>query len=466
MDFSFLRAAEERPDEVALVVEGVAHRYGALAPAVRRTIAWLAERGIDGKDPGARVGVVGGLRLETVVAVWALAEIGAPIVLLHPRLTEAERTRLIEDSTPRLVIDCEWTVPADGPEPAIGPALPDDERCLAILYTSGTTGRSKGAILSRRAFAAAADASQENIGWEEGDRWLLCMPIAHVGGLSIVLRCLRARKTVVLAPAASFSAEGICRQLVDDRVTLLSVVPTMLKKMFDLPEWRAPEHLRCILLGGAAASASILWEAGKRGLPVLTTYGMTEACSQITSQRRGTKPSPAQGAGVPLRGVEVRIVEDRIQVRGPNLMSGYFPPGAHPPAFTQDGWFDSGDLGLLDEEGHLHILARRKDLIITGGENVYPVEVEQTLETHPGIAQACVFGVPDDTWGQIVVAAIAPRGDTPPDSTLVSFFQERLAKHKRPRQVAFLDAFPTTHSGKVDRAATQRAASAKLRAIR
>ena len=271
---------------------------------------------------------------------------------------------------------------------------------------------------------------------------------------------------MVLAPASSFQAEGICKQLAQDQVTLLSVVPTMLKKMLEVPEWKAPEHLRAIVLGGAAAPAPLLWEAAKRKLPVLTTYGMTEACSQICSQRRGTKPSPAEGAGYPLRGVEIRIVEERVQVRGPNLMNGYFPPGAHPPAFNPDGWFDTGDLGHLDDEGRLHVLARRKDLIITGGENVYPVEVEQELETHPEIAQACVFGIPDETWGQLVVAAMVPKGTTPDDAALVTFFQERLAKHKRPRQVAFLDSFPTTHSGKLDRAATQRAAIPRLKTIR
>jgi O-succinylbenzoic acid--CoA ligase len=467
MDFSFLRAAEEAPDRLALISDGVPYRYAELAPRVRRTMTWLLTWGIRPELPDCRVALVGSLRLDTVIAIWALVELGVPVVLIHPKLTAPERQRLFDDCSPQVVLDENWHAPTDGAEAASRAPVPDDGRCLAILYTSGTSGRPKGAILSRRAFAAAASASAMNLGWRDDDRWMLCMPLAHVGGLSILLRCLRARRTVISATRSSFSADGIAMGVEENRATLISLVPTMLKRMLELdPPWEPPAFLRCILLGGAACPERTLREAARRNLPVLTTYGMTEACSQIASQRLGTPPSPEEGAGHPLPGVEVRIVEEHVQVRGPNLMSGYFPPGVHPSPFTEDGWLQTGDLGHLDDQGRLHLLARRKDLIISGGENVYPVEVEQTLETHPSLAQALVFGVADETWGQRVAAALVASGDPPADEALLAFIQERLAAHKRPKQVAFLPSLPVNHTGKIDRAAAIAAATPLLRSLK
>ena len=463
MSFSFLRAAAEAPEQIALIEGGVPHRFAELAPRVRRAMRWLVDQGA---RPDTRIAVVGALRVDTLIALWAGIELGVPLVLVHPRLTAIERQRLLDDARPVCVLDERWEAPRTGPELDAGGPADDDERCLAILYTSGTTGRSKGAMLSRRAFLAAVRASAANLGWREDDRWLLCMPLAHVGGLSIVLRCLEARRTVVLSSAGSFSADAIARQLDSDRVTLVSLVPTMLKRLFELdPPWRAPACLRGILLGGAAAPERLLREAARRELPVLTTYGTTEACSQLTAQRPGTPPSPEAGAGHPLPGVEVRIVADQVEVRGPNLMSGYFPPGAHQSPFTADGWLCTGDLGHLDAHGRLHLLARRGDLIISGGENVYPVEVEQALEAHPAIAQACVFGLPDETWGQRVVAALVLEGGPLTDEALLAFVEERLAPHKRPKAIARLAQLPLNATGKLDRAATAIAATPLLRPL-
>jgi len=333
------------------------------------------------------------------------------------------------------------------------PPAPADP--LAILFTSGTTGRAKGAVLPAAAFAAAADASAQNLGWRDDDRWLLALTPAHVGGLSILVRCLRARRAVVVGPV---TPETIARH----RATLVSLVPTQAQRLLD-SGWTPPPHLRALLLGGGPAAPAFLGAADDRCWPVLTTYGLTETCAQVTTQRPGTRNRGERGAGPPLPGVRVRIsAAGTIQVGGPTLMRGYLR-GAAP--FTDDGWLDTGDLGRLDDEGNLHVLARRTDLIVSGGENVYPAEVEAALLEIPGVAGACVFGVADELWGQVVCAALVCDGPGPDDAELRAHLDARLAGFKRPRHIARLDALSVGGSGKLDRAATAARALRLLRPV-
>jgi O-succinylbenzoic acid--CoA ligase len=346
---------------------------------------------------------------------------------VHPRLTPAESAALLAAAAPH----------APAPDTA------------AILFTSGTTGVPRGAQLSYDALVASAAASAVNLGWREDDRWMACMPLAHVGGLSILTRCLAARAAVVLEPR--FDAATLPARLVEERVTLLSLVPTMLAKLLDEhPSWTPPSHLRALLLGGAAAPARLLARARARGIPVLTTYGLTEACSQVVTGGRA------------LPGVELRIVGDegRVQVRGPMLMSGYLGE----PPLAPGAWFDTGDLGEIDASGTLRLHARRTDLVVTGGENVYPAEVEDALAACPGVAAACVFGVPDETWGQIVAALVVPEGAAAgfDREAFRAAVTERLAPHKRPRRLALVDALPQNRAGKLDRAAAARDGTARL----
>ncbi len=345
----------------------------------------------------------------------------------------------------------------------------DPERWLAVLFTSGTTGSPKGIALSRRAFVASARASEANLGFRDDDRWLLGLPIAHVGGLSILTRCLLARKTVVVPDAVAegrrLDATSLIASIEATRTTLVSLVPTQLEWLLAEPGWSPPPFLRAVLLGGAAARPSLLERAAERGLPVLTTYGLTEACSQVTTQPAGTVNRGERGAGAPMFGTEVRIVEGAIQVRGPTLLSALVPAGVG-SVLDDDGWFHTDDLGRLDEVGHLHVLGRRSDLIVTGGENVYPAEVEAILERCPGVDAACIFGVPDDTWGELVAVALVPgESGAPADGDLLRFVREHLAQHRRPRLVALINAFETTPAGKLDRRATARRAALTLRKL-
>ena len=328
------------------------------------------------------------------------------------------------------------------------------------MYTSGTTGQARGAVLTRSALLASAQASAANMGWQPDDCWLLAMPIARVGGLSILTRCLIARRAVALAP--SFDAALVPAWIEQWRTTLASMVPTMLALVFErFPDWRPPPFLRAIQVGGAEAPPRLLKEAAKRKVPVVLTYGCTETCSQVvvTPYEQRFNPAPG-GAGRPLPGAEVRVVDGRIEVRGPMRMAGYL--GAEPLA--ADDWFDTGDVGMFDAHGCLHVRARRADLIVSGGENVYPAEVERVLEACHGIRAAAVFGVPDETWGQIVAAAFVADGTPPTDEELVAFLDHHLARHKRPRRIAFVSQLPQTGAGKLDRAALPALAS-QLRAL-
>ena len=335
-------------------------------------------------------------------------------------------------------------------------------------------------MLTRGAFAASAKASAANLPWRDDNRWLVCMPLAHVGGLSILTRCVEARKPIVLEPR--FEPEAVLSTIRRDHVTQISAVPTMLRALLDADHQQTLSKLRFVLLGGAAAPPSLLEEAASRGVVVLTTYGLTEGCSQVTCQRLRPAGTMEPGSGHVLPGLGLRIRRDddtpaapdevgRIQIEGPNLMSGYLagPQAALHTPFTPDGWFDTGDLGALDGSGRLFVHARRTDLVITGGENVYPAEVELCLEAQPGIRRAVVFGVPDERWGQVVAAGVVLHEQDHQDhdqaAALVAAAAARLASHKLPRLAAALPALPLTPAGKLDRAAARRDLTPLLRPV-
>lgn len=422
---SIFAAAHEAPAATGLRVDGRPYRFAELAAltAARRDALRSEGRG------NAPYPIVGTNTLETVVTLYALLEARIPALLIHPRLTDGERADLLAIA-----------------ERAGAP----HSDAAAILFTSGTTGKPRGAVLTREALLASAAASAASLGWEDGDCWLLCMPIARVGGLSILTRCLAARRCVALA--AAFDAQAFPKWIDDQRITLASVVPTMLTRVLDLhPDWRAPAHLRAVQVGGDTASEKLLARAAGHGLPIVITYGLTESCSQVCLTPYAERHHPAAcGAGRPLPGVELRISDiGHIELRGPMLMAGYWDAAP----LDRAEWFDTGDLGTLDADGCVHVHARRADLIVTGGENAYPAEIERALEAIPGIAAAGVFGIPNEEWGQRVAAALVADGTPPTDAALYAHVRSQLAPHKRPRLIAYVDRLPQTAGGKLDRAA-------------
>lgn len=416
------------------------------------------------------VAVVGGAGPETVVALLALLEDEVSFVLIHPRWTRAERDRAIAMAGACVCLDSGGALAPVPAAAAVG--NPSVGRGAGIVFTSGTTGRPRGAVLGRAALRASARAHARVMGWRADDRWLLSLPAAHVGGLMIVVRCLHARRAVVTGgrrAAGNFDADETLRVVERDRVTLLSVVPTMLARLLQAAG-RPPPSLRAVLVGGAGAPAALMERARERGWPVFATYGLTEACSQVATERPGETPG---GVGRPLPGVEVRAgasdgsagtiqVRGAIRIRGESLFDGYLGPEPGAPLerpFEADGWFDTGDLGTIAEDGRLRVVGRRSDRIVTGGENVDPAEVEAAVVEWPGAADACVVGLEDEEWGERVGAVLVPAAGFEALGGLDGLGRHlggRLAGFKRPRRWSVVDRLPVAASGKVDRSACAR----------
>lgn len=471
---SLLAAAREVPDALALVMGGRELRMSELAERVRARLAELAPLRDALSAGGELVAFRASESLGTLEIIYALLELQQPFLPLHARLTGEECGLLLAQLPVGAVVGSS----GDGPlrlvpcEPRALPAAQRDwfrqSPQLAALATSGSTGAPNVVLLSREAFLSSAHASAMNLGWLPGDRWLLCLPLAHIGGLSVVTRCLIARRPVVMAgephPGQSAS-QRLALSIEQGRASLLSLVPTQLSSLLQLePRFELPARVRAILTGGAAASPSLLRACAERSWPVVTSYGMTEACSQVATQALGSRIEDQRGAGRPLHGLQLRIGSGGvIQLRGPTLLTGYLVgPG---PALDADGWFATGDLGHLDEEGLLHVQGRADHVIISGGENVAPGEVEAALEGCAGVLEACVFPVSDAHWGQLVAAGLRLQpGD--PDAQLQRIHAEltqRLAAFKRPRRYAISASFVHGPTGKLDRIATARALLGELR---
>jgi o-succinylbenzoate---CoA ligase len=331
-----------------------------------------------------------------------------------------------------------------------------------ILFTSGTTGRPRMVPLTFANHRASVRASAANLGVRPGDRWLCVLPLFHAGGLAILHRSRHDGSAVELH--GRFDAAA-CARALRGGVTLASFVPTMLARVLEADpalDAAAVPMLRAVLLGGAAADASLWAEIVRRGLPVLGTWGMTETASQAVTVHPADALRKPGAAGRVLSGMELQVVgpdgrecapgeEGALQVRGAMLTPGWLDDDAAWHARMHDGWFDTGDVGALDDEGVLWVGARREDLIITGGENVAPPEVEAVLAAHPAVAAACVAGVRDPEWGQVVGAAVVLRSSVSTDE-LEAHCRAQLAGYKVPRRWLVLEALPMTASGKVSRA--------------
>ncbi len=492
MTLSVFDAAAEAGQRTALVIDGRSVSFAELGRGARARADELAAMGVTlaAPTPIALVGDVTRATLELLLASFAL---GVPTLLLHPRSPPAAQAaaagalgaRLVDRDgalrdppPPREAPPASSGITAAG-GPIVGaiPSLPDDERPLVVLPTSGSAGAPKAVILSRRAIAAAARASAAHLGWEPDDRWLLALPIAHVGGLSVLTRCLIARRTVVVSPGADSAT--ICGIAARERVTLLSLVPTQVLRLL-AAGCRPPPSVRAVLVGGAPCAPDTLARAAAAGWPLLTTYGLTETASQVTTQPRDLQPHGDLGAGVPLPGVEVAIRGGRIAVRGPTLATGYAIGGGAPvprcspdggaasaPCRTprglpwrfeplpldKEGWFVTGDLGHLDPMGRLHVHGRADRVIVTGGEKVAPERVEAELLALPEVVEAAVAGRPDPEWGLRVVAYVVWSGAPLALGETRARLGKRLAAHELPRELRALERLPRLPNGKLDRQA-------------
>ncbi len=341
---------------------------------------------------------------------------------------------------------------ADGPEPDLDRVTTSDVALLC--YTSGTTGTPKGAMLTHGNTLASCEALRLAWRWTDRDRLVLALPLFHVHGLGVGLHgTLLAGGSAVFVPR--FEAGAVLDAAREHAATLFFGVPTMYARLAASPRVAELAALRLCVSGSAPLPPSLHDELRARvGVKVLERYGMTETIMNVSNPYHGERR--AGTVGFPLPGVEVRLDTDgEILLRGPNVFPGYWHrEDATRAAFDRDGWFCSGDVGAFDADGYLSIVGRAKDLIISGGFNVYPREVEDVLLTHPGVAEVAVVGEPSDEWGEVVVAVVvatgdAPTADAPTAEALLALASRELAPYKQPRRIRFVDALPRNALGKV-----------------
>jgi o-succinylbenzoate---CoA ligase len=474
--------ARRRGDAVAVRdaaddIEGVT--WSALAGKAFALAAGLAHAGV-------RRGDIVAVRMppspQMVALLHALQMLGAAMLPLNLRLTSAELERIVALAAPRLVLDdhgslaCWWgDIPrvhaCDDLDSAAAsksfrlPVALDPQAALTVVMTSGSSGAPRAVVLTNANHAAAAAASRARLGHGERDVWLAALPLYHIGGLAILARSALEGSEVMLEPAFDVERASDVIGSRDGRATMVSLVPTMLSRVLDRMTASASSRLRCVLIGGAPLSPALGARALEAGLPVSPTYGMTEACSQLATSSPGSLDAARGRSGRPLDGVEMRIDDadaegwGEIIVRGPNVMRGYLRPspesGEAPgeSGLLPGGWLRTRDRGRIDERGTLSVAGRCDDVIITGGENVSPVEVEQCLDQHPEVAESLVVGAADSEWGQRIVAlVVARRRDrSPSPEVLRAWCRERIAPYKVPRELRFVAELPRTATGKLVR---------------
>ena len=528
VDDWLLELARTAPERLAVVDDtGTRWTFAELAGAARRLAL-----GLDGAGLGAgdRVAALLADGAPFVALVHAARWLGAVLLPLNRRATAAELGQQLADAGARLLVHDGMTAAtaraaaavagvttsdgAPGADRRLGPgprlvavdelerlgSRPDDPAVArlravvdlaapaTIVFTSGTTGRPKGALLSHGNHRASAAAWAAFLEPRPADRWLACLPLYHVGGLAIVDRT--GRWGVPLVVHRRFEPAAVARALVEDEVSHLSLVATMLRALLEVHQGRpVPTTLRAILLGGGPTPAPLVREAVGRGFPVVPTYGLSETASGVTALPAGEAALRPGSAGRPLRGVDLAIrVPDRgarrpdrpdghagpgdgatasdppgedgepgrvgqigeILVRGPMVFAGYDGRPAETAAALAGGWLRTGDLGSIDEAGRLTVVDRRDDLLISGGENVYPAEVEAVLRTHPAVEDAAVVGRPDLRWGSVPVAAVVARPGASLDPVeLAGFCRARLAAYKVPVAFRLVAALPRSAGGKL-----------------
>lgn len=468
--------------------------YGELEQTVLRTMAMLRAKGV---APGDRVALQLPKCLAFVHLHLAIMRLGAISLPLNPAYPARELAYFLEDAEVRLLfadrqarerllpllshlpalrecvlIECEGEETFDhliAPYAplATAPLPADPDATCLMIYTSGTTGRPKGAELTHGNLTANLDSLHEAWGWRADDVLLHVLPLFHIHGLLVALHgALHAGATALLM--TRFEPARTLELLVKRPCSVFMAVPTIHRRLVDAVadgDSVSLRHMRLITSGSDRLPDDLFAQFEARfGVRLLERYGMSEAGMILSNPLHGERR--VGSVGLPLPGVEVRIVDPEteaplpdgvvgeLQVRGANVCKGYWrQPEKTSAAFTPDGWFRTGDLGLRAPDGYFTLKGRSKDLIISGGYNVYPPEVELALAEHPAVEASAVIGCPDAEWGERVVAIVARRaGKKVDEADLIAFCRARLAVYKAPRRIIFVDALPRNALGKVQKA--------------
>jgi fatty-acyl-CoA synthase len=499
---SFVRRhAHVQPVDVALRSDGEGVSYQELDARFDRIATAFSRLGV---TVGGRVGILMANRTEYVEALGGIMRLGAIAVPLNFRLVAAEVAHLLRDSgTTLLLADAERAPIAQEAVDAAGGAIPivvvgalppsasaygwddivDDAPAppplsldtvaawepaapAAIMYTSGTTGRPKGAVLTHLNLLMATMAfmrTTRSLG--SGGTSLCAAPIFHIAGLAKVVPALTLGQTVVLPSSGAFDPAGILELLESEHVTDMFLVPTQWQAMCDLPDIAVRDlHLRAVTWGASPALPSTM-EAMARSfpdVPFTAVFGQTEM-SPVTCVLDGEDAMRKFGSvGLPVPAVDIRVVDEEMRdvengqvgeivYRGPSMMARYWNNPEATAEATRGGWFHSGDLVRRDDEGFVFVVDRKKDMIISGGENIYSTEIEEVIDSHPKVREVAVIGVPHPRWVETPLAVIVPNdpGDPPTGDEIETWCRARLASYKKPSAIRIVDALPRNVSGKV-----------------
>ncbi|MFF4508749.1 class I adenylate-forming enzyme family protein [Streptomyces sp. NPDC001401] len=469
------RRAELDPQGAAVSDGRQSLTNAQLLSGVLRTARQLHDLGI---GPGDVVALKLTNRAEFVLLLFAAWRLGATITPVNPSMTDVEVVRQLKDSDARLLVVEDGSQTTAGlatltvgelrehqaPEWDQAPRL--DSSALALLiYTSGTTGVPKGVMLDHANIDAMAEMGRQALELGPSDRCLLILPLFHVNGIVVsILTPLLAGASVVIA-GRRFDPHHFFDLVEQERPTFFSAVPTIYSMLAALPDDVRPDtsSVRFAVCGAAPASAELLTRFEARyGFPLVEGYGLSEGtCGSTINPVAG--PRRAGTVGLPFPGQEIRILDadgteaapgtdGEVVLRGPNIMRGYLGRPDDTARVVVDGWLHTGDVGHLDAEGYLTLVGRSKDMIIRGGENIYPKEIEDVLASDPSVLEAAVIGVPDEKWGEVVVAYVQPRpGSTIDPAALKVLCARSLTGFKRPASYVVVEAIPKNAVGKIDK---------------
>ena len=486
--------ATRTPEKTAIHFEGERISYRQLEKMIGR-LAWVLQNEFR-ISAGDRVAYLALNSPLFLVLVFACARIGAILVPLNYRLANAELAFLLGDCRPKVLLGAdhlltEFVAAQNAPEACRLVAVDgsgsagdwyrltdyldggeiqaerqdksDPSAPVLIVYTSGTTGRPKGAVLDQNALRWNALNSQHMHALTGDDHVLTVLPFYHVGGINVqTLPALHFGATVTLH--RQFDAAAVLAELANAAVSLTVLVPTQMRAIEELPEWPGADlsMLRAVTTGSTIVDPGLLRSWAQRGVRMLQVYGCTESCPIAVCQSFDDSDSPAESVGREAKHCRARIVDEEfcpvgamergeIQLYGQNLMREYWNNPEATGNALHDGWLSTGDIGYCDNDGNFYVVDRIKNMIISGGENVYPAEIERELLAHPDVEEAAIVGLPDESWGEIVTASIVKRhGATLDQDALIDFLGDRLGRYKLPRRLFFEAELPRNAMGKTD----------------
>ncbi|MBN8235559.1 o-succinylbenzoate--CoA ligase [Halobacillus kuroshimensis] len=455
------------PEKTALETpEGHVWTFSELQERSRQMAYDLKRMGV---EEGDHIAFLSGNDIHFPVFIHAVSYIGAVVVLLNTRLTAPEISYQLQDAdVSRLFFAASLTEKAYQAVEGTGvkavecinePSVSREEGGLkkeidfdapyTMMYTSGTTGNPKAVIHTYGNHWYSAAASALNLGLTPDDKWLICLPLFHVGGFSVLIKSVVYGMSVYLMD--KFNQEQVHEAVMDKHVTHASVVTVMLQHLVKRAGSSGyPDTFRCMLLGGGPVPNVLLKNCSQKGIPVFQTYGMTETSSQIATLSPASAFDKAGSAGKALSLAQLWIDTPvpgeigEIIVQGPMVSKGYYNRPAR-----QESYIHTGDLGYQDEDGFLYVVDRVKDMIISGGENVYPAEIESVLSEIPGVKEAGVTGRPDDRWGEVPAAFLVAENETIRNADIYRYIGDRLAKYKQPADIYWVQELPRNASNKL-----------------